>query len=351
MKMNNPTVSVAMATFNGEKYLLPQLESLAKQSKLPFELVVCDDGSTDNTVQLLNDFAKSAPFPVRIFQNHEPLGFADNFLKCAHMCDGDWTAFCDQDDFWLPCKLQDVVTGLARNPGARLVLQSALICDRDLKSNGRVFPGSIKHGTYSMHDQFGFWVWPGFLQTFRTNLLKETASLKRPRSYYPGHAYMPHDKLVCLIANALGDIVVLDEPAALYRRHPGALTGSYATQGLKDRIEKALPVGSDHYAFLAGIAWETADYLTQVARVSGIESAEELERSALKFAQLSTIHAARAKIYSGISTQEKFCQYSKIAREGGYIGPAMISLGWKSGAKDLLCVLGLIGRRKRVDPT
>jgi glycosyltransferase involved in cell wall biosynthesis len=333
-----------MATYNGEKYLLSQLESLVQQSNLPSELVICDDRSSDNTIQLLNKFSKSAPFPVRIFQNHKTLGFADNFLKCARLCKGDWTAFCDQDDFWLPSKLQDVVSVLARNSSASVILQPALMCDEDLQANGRIFPGTIQPGTYGMHSQFGFWVWPGFLQTFRTDLIKKTATLTRPRSYYPGHPYMTHDKLICLIANALGDIIVLDEPAALYRRHPDALTGDYPALGLKSRIEKALPVGTDHYAFLADVAEETADYLKQIASGSDVDIVNKFSRSAVMFAQLSTIFAARAKLYSGISTQDRLSQFLRIAREGGYIGPAMVSLGWKSGAKDLLCVLGLIGR-------
>jgi glycosyltransferase involved in cell wall biosynthesis len=344
MNINNPRISIAMATYNGERYLLSQLESLANQSKLPYELVACDDGSTDKTIDLLNDFAKSAPFPVRVFKNKETLGFADNFLKCAQLCEGDWTAFCDQDDVWLPNKLQNVALGLLRNPNACLFLQSALICDKDLRADGRVFPGSIRPGTYRMRAQFGFWVWPGFLQTFQANLLREAASLKRPRSYYPFHSYMPHDKLTCLIANALGGIVVLDEPAALYRRHSGAVTGDYAAQGLRRRIEKALPVGSDHYAFLADVASETADYLTRVAAVSHAEAAKKILGSAVAFEKLSTIHSARADLYSGISIYYRLRHYVKIASKGGYIGPTMISIGLKSGVKDLLCVLGLIGK-------
>src|SRR5690349_15385572 len=101
-------ISVAMATYNGAPFLPEQLQSLAAQTLPPFELVVCDDGSTDRTIQILREFATSAPFPVRIHENSERLGFGDNFLKAAALCQGDWIAFCDQDDIWLPHKLETV---------------------------------------------------------------------------------------------------------------------------------------------------------------------------------------------------------------------------------------------------
>ena len=72
---------------------------------LPHELVVCDDGSSDNTVSILQEFQKEAPFPVKIHRNPRRLGFADNFLQAASRCNGDWVAFCDQDDIWFPEKL------------------------------------------------------------------------------------------------------------------------------------------------------------------------------------------------------------------------------------------------------
>ena len=97
-------ISIAMATYNGEKYIKEQLQSLSNQTSLPFELVVGDDGSTDATLDILKEFCAHAPFPVRIHQNQANLGFARNFLDTARRCKGDWIAFCDQDDVWLPDK-------------------------------------------------------------------------------------------------------------------------------------------------------------------------------------------------------------------------------------------------------
>src|SRR5206468_1809416 len=107
--MGSLSVSVAMATFNGAAYIEEQLADLSRQSILPFELVVCDDGSSDDTLMILERFAARAPFPVRIHRNSERLGYRANFLKCAGLCRADLIAFCDQDDRWASSKLATMV--------------------------------------------------------------------------------------------------------------------------------------------------------------------------------------------------------------------------------------------------
>ena len=72
-------VSVALCTCNGGRFLAEQLQSIASQTRLPQELVICDDASTDDTVSMIQGFSRTAPFPVKLFQNAERLGPAKNF--------------------------------------------------------------------------------------------------------------------------------------------------------------------------------------------------------------------------------------------------------------------------------
>jgi glycosyltransferase involved in cell wall biosynthesis len=106
--MSKQSISLAMTTFNGARYLREQLTSLSSQSVKPSELVVCDDGSTDETVSILKSFSAQAPFEVRIFQNAQRLGYQQNFIKAASLCKGALIAFCDQDDIWEDDKLSVV---------------------------------------------------------------------------------------------------------------------------------------------------------------------------------------------------------------------------------------------------
>lgn len=98
-------LSVAMCTWNGARYLSEQLRSIAEQSLLPGELIVCDDGSSDETLAILENFARIAPFPVRVFMNERNLGPAKNFEKAIQLCRGELIALSDQDDIWYPQKL------------------------------------------------------------------------------------------------------------------------------------------------------------------------------------------------------------------------------------------------------
>src|SRR4051794_20922903 len=107
--MNETKVSVAMATFNGAKHIRDQLASLTQQTLIPAELVITDDRSTDETVSIVNDFARTAPFPVIIHSNSTRLGFRANFLKASALTSSALVAFCDQDDKWYPTKLKEAV--------------------------------------------------------------------------------------------------------------------------------------------------------------------------------------------------------------------------------------------------
>src|SRR6202021_414795 len=120
-------IAIAMCTYNGERYLQQQLDSLASQAYLPSELVVCDDHSRDSTTQIVNRFSRNAPFPVRFIQNPENLGSTANFSQAIALCKGDLIALCDQDDIWKEDKLSKQITPFGRD--ARL---GGAFCDGDL---------------------------------------------------------------------------------------------------------------------------------------------------------------------------------------------------------------------------
>lgn len=104
-----PRVAIALATWNGERFLSEQLESYLKQTRLPDELVVSDDCSKDGTLDVLNEFARTAPFEVRILKNSERAGFAANFGRAIGACRADIILLSDQDDIWLPSHVERLV--------------------------------------------------------------------------------------------------------------------------------------------------------------------------------------------------------------------------------------------------
>ena len=131
----SPAVSVALCTWNGERYLNEQLESISRQTLLPTELVVCDDGSRDATIEILNGFARCASFPVRIFRNLENLGSTRNFEQAIRLCQGELIALCDQDDWWAPTKLEVLGNHLAAS-GAGAIFSDGLLMDEGSRPTG-----------------------------------------------------------------------------------------------------------------------------------------------------------------------------------------------------------------------
>ena len=94
--------SIALATYNGERYLQEQLNSFLHQTRLPDEIIACDDCSTDRTMDILESFAISALFAVYIYRNAINLGYTKNFERAISLCSGDVIFLSDQDDVWFP---------------------------------------------------------------------------------------------------------------------------------------------------------------------------------------------------------------------------------------------------------
>lgn len=349
--MNSARISVAMAAYNGQKYLLPQLESLAKQKHLPFELIVCDDGSIDSTLDVIKAFAETAPFPVRIEINDHNLGYSDNFFKAAKLCSGDWIAFCDQDDVWLETKLEEVAKAISHNEKASLVLQNATICNSDLSVRGRLFPASVSAGSHGVASQYGFWVWPGFLKTIRASIIREIPCVDRPPSYFPADNVQTHDKWTCMIANALGGIVVLDGPVALYRRHEKALTGEYVQQTFSGQVSKASATGAAHYRYLSVVARETSLYLLRLSDdIVREDWAVSIKKSGYAFQDISDIQSVRAELYGATSFWVKLRSFNWLIKNRGFFGSAFCSMGWRSALKDLAFVFGIVRNSSKGKP-
>ena len=97
-------ISIAMATFNGEKYLREQLDSIYSQTLLPYEIVAADDCSTDRTTEILEEYRIKKG--LKYLVNEHNIGVVKNFEKAISLCQGDYVALSDQDDIWFPEKLE-----------------------------------------------------------------------------------------------------------------------------------------------------------------------------------------------------------------------------------------------------
>lgn len=217
-------VSVAMCTYNGSLYLPDQLASIASQTVLPDEMIVCDDSSTDETVQLVNSFAKRAPFPVRLIHNAQKLGPAKNFEKAIGCCEGDIIVLCDQDDIWYPTKVRKLLDYFGSNPDALYVFSDAELVDSNGQQTGQTLWNAI-----------GLTNWRGLASGRRQvqSLLYDnyiTGAGMAVRASLAHHA-LPvasgwmHDYWLGLIGSALSRGVPIPDRLFKYRRHAAQVCG------------------------------------------------------------------------------------------------------------------------------
>lgn len=131
-------ISVALCTYNGESFIKEQLESIANQTLPVDEIVVCDDRSTDNTVQSIRTFAsKHSNIDVRLIINDRNIGVRMNFEKALNLCKGDIKFLSDQDDIWLPNKVETFNDYFIKHPDKSVVFSNASLIDTDNKPCSR----------------------------------------------------------------------------------------------------------------------------------------------------------------------------------------------------------------------
>jgi glycosyltransferase involved in cell wall biosynthesis len=126
------SLSVALASYNGERYIREQLDSIARQTRLPDELIISDDASADATADIALGFAQNAPFPVRFQRNSERLGSTRNFESAIRACNGDIIFLCDQDDVWYPDKIAVIEERFNSAPSIGAVFTEADVVDENL---------------------------------------------------------------------------------------------------------------------------------------------------------------------------------------------------------------------------
>jgi glycosyltransferase involved in cell wall biosynthesis len=206
--MQSNLVSIAIATYNGEKYLCEQLDSIKNQTYSDLEIIICDDGSTDTTWSILQNYAH-ADSRIKIFRNERNLGLVKNFEKAISLCTGDFIALSDQDDIWLPEKIKTLLYTIK---SCDLIHSDASLIDE----NNTVFEKSFS--SYSNKNHSNDFL--GYL--FGNNVTGCTALFRR--SLLEGHLPFPeevhvHDWWIAILAAKNNGVTYLHQPLIHYRQH------------------------------------------------------------------------------------------------------------------------------------
>lgn len=212
-------VSVAMTTYNGAEYVEEQIRTILAQDYPVYEIVICDDGSTDVTVEIIRSIDCDK---IRLYQNDQNLGYIKNFEKACLLCTGDVISLCDQDDLWAPNKVSQLVGRLKKNHSEAVFSNAQLIDSGGDYLKGTLWSFSMENAKGALPERFDYRSFylancvTGCTLMVRKDFLKH--SMPFPES-------MPHDWWLGYVAAYLGGLEYCDEMLIQYRQHQNNTIG------------------------------------------------------------------------------------------------------------------------------
>lgn len=315
--------SIAMATYNGGKHLRQQLESLAVQTCLPDELVVCDDGSVDDTIDILEQYGREAPFPVRIHRNSSNLGFSQNFAKAIGLCRGGIIFLSDQDDFWFPDKISRINEIFSENPEIGYVFSDARLVDDNLQPLGNLlwehvgFSGS-RYEKFRKGNQVevilegGPFIY-GNSMAFRSSFCSKILPIMSTQGF-------THDSWLSLFLSATGSRgMALPEALIAYRQHDGQVVGAGRKMTASEKWDQIKRSKASYFA-------EKAAGLRYL-----VERIEDIPDAVVDPIKACIRHTETRGALSSLSGWKKFASIFEEVNSGRY---ARFSSSWKSAFKD-----------------
>lgn len=224
-------VEILLSTYNGEKFLREQLDSLLAQTYQDWRLVVRDDGSSDATLTILSEYAQLFPARFDLRSDGQRLGAKASFARLLEYSSADYIAFCDQDDVWLPEKLDVLLNAAMAAENGRPDIP--VLVHSDLEVVGaelEPLTGSFWafQGIDPSRDRLGHLVVQNVVTGCATLFNKALRSLVLP---IPPQAVM-HDHWMALVASACGRIVAVEKPLVRYRQHGANTVGAKRMPGL-----------------------------------------------------------------------------------------------------------------------
>ena len=248
LKGDNKKISIALATFNGENFLKEQLDSLAKQTYKNFELIVCDDNSYDDTIEILKSYKDK--INIKIYQNSKNIGYIKNFEKAISLCSSEFIALCDQDDIWHEDKLEQLIEHIGDfdliHSDARLIDENSNVLKNSYsKSVNKVFREDYKDYFFNNDAT-------GCTMMFKKSILKDILPFCKD--------IISHDWYIALKAKSLNGVKYLNKPLIDYRQHQNNQVGSAKNLNpfdIRDKFQKKLLM--QNISFLECLELKKAD--------------------------------------------------------------------------------------------
>ncbi|MCQ2478667.1 MAG: glycosyltransferase family 2 protein [Clostridia bacterium] len=231
-------ITVLLATYNGEKYISEQLDSLINQTYTDFRIAISDDGSTDKTPEILNEYQKKYPDKIEILGGEKSGSAKNNFMKLLLHCNGGYVMFCDQDDYWQSGKIEKTYKKMLESEkqfkGMPILIHTDIcVADSNLNiiSNSffdfqRISPDFNKLNNVLVQNNV----------TGCTVMINEALLLELKKN--PPKEFAMHDWWLNLVATLKGKVGYITEPTMLYRQHGDNEVGAKKATGIEFIVNK-----------------------------------------------------------------------------------------------------------------
>ena len=321
-------ISVALATYNGARFLPEQLESFLSQTVLPDEIIVSDDCSTDETVAILREFAARADFPVKIHENPKNLGSTENFAAAIAQCSGDLIFLSDQDDVWLPGKIEKIRGEFEQNAHLGFVFTDAELVDEKLGSLGVNLCDLTfdrKHRAIKNRREI---IKLLMLRNYATGA---TAAFRRElrNLFLPFPADIPemiHDGWIALVSIAAAEFKFLDETLVKYRQHDRQQLGAGLSGQKNDKkiaqmiaelnVLRAEAERVEKIRYYFETKSKLTGYSSLISEIAD-ENSKEITEKIIHYETRTTLPAMKRKRIQTIWRETKSGRYHKFAK--GYL--------------------------------
>ena len=225
MIVDKPLVSIALCTYNGEKYITGQLDSIINQDYPNLEIIIIDDKSTDDTVNILKSFQEKHNI-IKLFVNQANIGFNKNFKKALDNCSAEYIAIADQDDIWFPEKISVLMNGIKDNllfyHDSEYIDESGIRSGKTTRSHHRFVNGDCSKNLLYYN------CISGHASLIRKELINLTPKFSE-KLYY--------DWWLAYTAACTGRIDYTTEILVKHRKHPASSTGKDKTDPKALRVE------------------------------------------------------------------------------------------------------------------
>ncbi|WP_128330144.1 glycosyltransferase [Apibacter sp. HY039] len=218
-------VSVAICTYNGENYLREQLDSILSQTVQPDEVVICDDGSTDQTLSIIEEFQSRYPSIINIFQNLTNLKVIKNFEKAINLCNGDIIFLSDQDDIWFPYKIETVLNHFQKKPQCKAFFHDLKLMKEDSELQQTIWDVLLFKNVFnniSLNSKF-----VEYLLKYNNVVTGAALAFKKEvkNDILPLDSGLIHDYQIAIKLAIKNSISAIPETLGYYRLHKGQQIG------------------------------------------------------------------------------------------------------------------------------